>query len=88
VRLNWSGTSQQLRIFFEATTTGGDTTLIVNDPTGAWHCNDDASGNTLNPLVVLTQPRAGQYDIWVGSYSMGEGITGTLYISETNRAPR
>lgn len=88
VRLHWSGTSQQLRIFFEADTSGGDTTLIVNDPTGAWRCNDDASPSTRNPLVVLTQPRAGQYDIWVGSYSMGEGISGTLYISETNRAPR
>jgi len=88
VRLNWSGASRELRIFFEAAAAGRDTTLIVNDPTGAWHCSDDASSSTLNPLIVLPQPRPGQYDIWVGSYSAGDSVAGTLYITETGLVPR
>ncbi|MGQ9887263.1 MAG: S1 family peptidase [Aggregatilineales bacterium] len=88
VRLNWSGASSELRIFFEAAAARRDTTLIVNDPTGAWHCNDDANGSTLNPLIVLPQPRPGQYDIWVGSYSAGDSVAGTLYITETGLVPR
>lgn len=88
VRLQWSGASQQLRIFFEAAATGRDTTLIVNDPSGAWYCSDDANSSTRNPMVVLVQPRAGQYDIWVGSYNARENIPGTLYITETGIVPR
>lgn len=88
VRLNWSGASQQLRIFFEAAIAGGDTTLIVNDPSGRWYCSDDDSSSTRNPMVVLFQPLPGQYDIWVGSYYAGENIPGTLYITETDMVPR
>lgn len=79
-RLIWSGQSQGIRFVFVGED-GGDTALIVNDSTGAWHCNDD-SYETLNPTVTLLDPPEGQYDIWVASYSEGQYIEGALYITE------
>jgi S1-C subfamily serine protease len=65
---------------------GIDTTLIVNDPSGNWYCNDDFGGRGgSNPGVVFQNPAGGTYDIWVGAYNEGE--TGTeveLVITETN----
>ena len=50
---------------------GGDTTLIVHTPDGRWLCDDDGGGD-LNPLIEHLEPAAGQYDVWVGSYRIGE----------------
>ncbi|AHF02097.1 hypothetical protein THIAE_10285 [Thiomicrospira aerophila AL3] len=46
-----------------------DTTLIVRDPSGQWHCNDDYPGLALDPALVFTQPLSGDYAIWVGLHS-------------------
>ncbi len=63
---------------------GVDTTLVVNDPNGAWHCNDDFNGNSgANPGLVFTAPVVGNYDIWVGTYGQGEiGSEVELQITE------
>jgi serine protease Do len=84
-RMNWSGSSDELRIFFEAED-DGDSTMIVNSPNGDWVCDDDADG-TLNPMVIVEDPEEGQYDIWIGSYSRGEFISGTLSITELSLGP-
>ncbi|MFW6201615.1 MAG: hypothetical protein ACOC8B_03490, partial [Gemmatimonadota bacterium] len=76
--LHWSGPSDFLSIFFEG---DGDGTLVINDPRGDWVCDDD-SHTGLDPKVEITDPPTGQYDIWVGSYSSGEYIDGTLSITE------
>jgi hypothetical protein len=47
---------------------GCDTVLLVNDPNGQWHFNDDASG--LNPALNLAS-LDGVYDVWVGTYGSG-----------------
>lgn len=60
---------------------GSDTTLVVNDPSGAWYCDDDSGGN-LDPRVVFTSPKAGQYDIWIGHYEGGSGVRAQLLVSE------
>ena len=85
LRINCSGTTSNLRIFFVADNPSDDTTLIVNDPFGAWHCNDDFSG--WNPLVDLPNLSDGQIDIWIGSYASGEFVGGTLYITELSYDP-
>lgn len=61
-----------------------DTTLVVNSPSGEWHCNDDFSGNSgTNPGIVFADPDAGIYDIWVGTYSVDDAFTEVeLYITE------
>ncbi len=35
-----------------------------------------------NPAVRIDSPADGGYDIWVGSYSEGESVRGTLYITD------
>ena len=57
-----------------------DTTLVVNDPHGGWHCNDDTNG--ANPRVELHNLGAGQYDIWIGAYQANTRARGTLNITE------
>lgn len=50
-------------------TAQGDLTLVVVDPEGTLHCNDDSWD--LHPAVVLEQPPAGSYAVWVGNWSTG-----------------
>lgn len=77
------GDFDTLRFYF---TGDGDTTLIINGPTGEYVCRDDANG-TLDPRIDFDDPASGTYDIWVGSYSPDASISGTLHITEntTNR---
>ena len=75
--LNWNG-SGFLRFGVEGK---GDTTLVINDADGAWHCDDD-SGQGMNPQVDFADAASGQYDIWIGSYSSDDQISGTLKITE------
>jgi hypothetical protein len=70
---------------FVAATAGQDTTLIVNTANGTWMCNDDYGGR--NPMVEINNPQPGQYDIWVGSYTSGQYISGTLRITELDITP-
>lgn len=76
-RVHWSGRSNLLRFVFDSQE---DTTLVVNDPTGRWYCNDD-SYDTYSPTVDISNPTQGQYDIWVGNYSGGSNQIGLLYIT-------
>lgn len=76
--LDYNNAASFLRIYFVGS---GDTTLIINDASGRWHCNDDSFGG-LNPSVDISRPPSGQYDIWVGSYRAGENIRGTLHVTE------
>ena len=75
--VNYSNAASFLRFFVRS---GGDTTLVINDANGNWHCNDDSSG--LNPMVSINNPPSGQYDIWVGSYRSGENLSSQLFITE------
>ena len=85
-RINYSGNFQNLRIFF-VSETGSDTTLIVNDATGGWLCNDDFNSDSGDPLVDIPNPATGQINIRVGTYSSGDFASGTLYVTETSLTP-
>ena len=56
-----------------------DTTLIVVDPAGTWHCLDDyvgpggATGH--NPQILLPTSLQGTWTIWVGTFAGGVGTT-------------
>jgi hypothetical protein len=75
-RLTWDGAASLLRFYFAGE---GDTTLVVSGPDGQTLCNDDGFG--LDPLVEIQNPAAGDYNIWVGSYSQEEFISGYLMLS-------
>lgn len=81
-RVNWSGSSSELYLFFAAENDGDDTTILVSKPDGSWVCNDDIDTGNLNPGLVVRNPAAGQYDIWVGSFNQGASISGQLFVSE------
>ena len=76
--LKMTGPMDFLAIYNEG---NGDTGLIINDASGAWHCDDDSHTGT-NPMVSIYNAQPGQYDIWVSSYSASDQISGTLYFTE------
>jgi trypsin len=79
--LTWSGGGSLLRMYFVADF--GDTTLVVRDPSGDWHCNDDwEPGSTLDPGIDFVGPENGVYDIWIGSYFEGDSLGGRFSITE------
>ncbi|WP_113906335.1 S1 family peptidase [Aliidiomarina celeris] len=78
-RVNLSELQSVLSVQFEATNQGDDTTLIVQDPAGLWHCNDDF--NQLNPALSIHDAEPGSYSIWVASYTEGNFYNGTLTLS-------
>lgn len=82
IRMHFSGNSAGLKVYFVAEDLNQDATLIVNTPDGSWHCNDDAHGGTLNPLVDIGDGGEGRYDIWIGSYRAGQYIRGELHFTE------
>lgn len=62
---------------------GSDTTLVVNDPSSNWYCDDDG-GNGLNPSLRFSNPSSGRYDVWVGTYASSSLQSATLYVSEVS----
>ena len=57
-----------------------DTVLLVNDPSGTWHYDDD-SGEGLNGKLRFPRAREGRYDIWVGLFKEGRGNLPAVRIS-------
>ncbi len=82
VTLHWHGSTENLRVFFNAEEGNQDTTLVIHTPDGRWIGNDDAFDGTLNPMLELSGYGEGRYAIWGGSYTFGEEIRGSLIITE------
>ncbi len=61
-------------------TSANDTTLVINGPSGQWYCDDD-SGDGTNPLMRISNPQSGIYDVFVGAYG-GNGASAQLYVTE------
>ena len=57
---------------------GSDTTMLVSDPAGRWHCSDDASGS--NPAVTFARADAGDYVVWVGTFAPNTPADATLSV--------
>ncbi len=55
-----------------------DTTLVVIDPDGVVHCNDDSFG--LDPAITIAPAPAGDYAVWVGLYGAETGATAQLTV--------
>lgn len=62
-----------------------DTTLLVRDPEGTWHCSDDSEFlGDLNPALELVEPVVGRYHLWVGSYERDySGPAVSVLLTET-----
>jgi len=79
VNLTYTQGSGQFPLFIGAVSQA-DTTIVINDPQGNWHCNDDYEG--LNPGVVFQRPAFGLYNIWIGTLERGPTQPATVRISE------
>jgi len=75
VDLNYQAGGYTLSMWAES---AADVTLVVYDPAGQWYCNDDYRG--LDPAIRFSNPRSGNYNIWVGTH--GGLADSTLYITE------
>lgn len=65
-RLSYTADSNTLGVFVDS---NADTTLIISDPRGNWHCSDDAIFlDDTNPGIMFNTPIDGEYNIWVGMY--------------------
>lgn len=77
-RFNYTSGSLPLCFFANS---GADAMLLINQPNGRGHCNDDGGFN-LNPLIKSSRPVSGQYDIRVGTVQQAPLRRSTLYVSE------
>ncbi|TRO95215.1 DUF2125 domain-containing protein [Glycocaulis profundi] len=59
-----------------------DTAMVVRAPDGEILCNDDFEG--LDPAVQIGDAEPGDYAVWVGGYSGGEGVA---LVSATTAEP-
>lgn len=80
--VNFTGTSNRLRFFVEG---DGDTGLVISAPGKEYRCNDDSNG--LDPMVTFENAQAGQYNVWVASYSSDDNIDASLYVTELDLEP-
>jgi hypothetical protein len=80
-RVNFTAGLGGLPLVFSAQS-DADTTLVINDASGNWVCDDDGGNNGLNPAITFATPASGQYDVWVGSYVEGELPPAVLHVSE------
>jgi hypothetical protein len=67
----------EARVWFGATASDADLTLLVVGPDGGAQCNDDHAG--ANPAVELADAQAGDYAVWIGVFA-GGGATATLTV--------
>lgn len=77
--LYWEGSSAQLTI---AVQSNADAVLLVNAPDGQWYYSDDYRGT--DPALTFTNPQAGLYDIWIGTYDGSRRNPGRLIFTEYN----
>ena len=77
IRIRVAAEAPPLSVFVNST---ADTTLVINDPEGNWHCNNDDNG--LNPRVHFDTPLSGQYSIWVGLWSSTEIVPSWIGVTE------
>lgn len=84
-RLNLSDGGSDLAFLFMADDGVSDTTLIINAPDGQWYCNDDESVDSVDPGLRFYNASQGQYDVWIGSYTQDESISGSLAIIDESQ---
>ncbi|MGB8714180.1 MAG: hypothetical protein WCD50_13785 [Onishia taeanensis] len=80
LEINFQAGQYPLSIYVESE---ADTTLVVYDANGNWHCNDDystTSGN--NPALQWSSAPSGNYNVWVGTFNPGEMPQAVVKISE------
>ena len=83
--LHWNnggltGSGNQLRLRMEDSNNGRtcDSALLIRDPFGQWHYNDDTSGSNYNARLNMGNASTGTYHVWIGTFA-GNTCTSTLH---------
>ena len=77
--IDFTGRTTQLRFFVRSAV---DLTLVVQDPSGRFRCNDDVTpGTELQPMVDVFAATAGQYAVWIGTKTVGPAAA-QLFVTE------
>ncbi len=83
-RINYTGNGAGLLRFWyvgDDTLQGRvDPTMVIRDPDGHFHCNDDANGKPY-PVIDFNNPSDGTYTIWIGGKRPGEHFSGALKLT-------
>ena len=77
-----------LRVFFVSEEANADAALIVQMPDGIWYCADDSQNSKQPVLDVIGNLSTGGVSVWVGSFTPGQSIPGTLYLTRGSANPR
>lgn len=81
-----AGTHFRLLRFYVVTENQSDATLLINQPNTQWRCNDDHGrdgwSNNLMPAIDFSDPGAGRYDIWVGTFDASRNNRAQLFVTE------
>jgi hypothetical protein len=78
VTVHWAGSAPFVNGFVFS---DHDPVLVIRQPDGSYLCNDDANPLLLDPVIKITDPISGTYDVWVGSYSAQQLIPGVFVIT-------
>ncbi|MCO6450161.1 MAG: META domain-containing protein [Caldilineales bacterium] len=78
VSLDWQGDAEFVKAFFVS---DHDPMMVVQTPNGEYLCSDDANSLLLDPVLKITDPPTGRYNIWVGSYAENQLIPGILVLT-------
>ena len=76
-RYTYAGGPPTLLRFYFVGNAGTDPIVVVRGPSGTYQCGDDSFGTT-NPTIDFNNPAAGAYDVWVGGFTAGSSVPGTL----------
>ena len=81
---DWSGAAELLNVYFEG---DSDATLLVLGPDKSVACSDDsAETGNVNPQVIVSNPVAGTYAVWIGRINPESPVAGTLFITTDGSA--
>jgi hypothetical protein len=61
-------------VTLQVKTRSQDTTLVVQGPDNQLFCADDSSKGVKDAGLTLTDPKAGTYKVWVGTFEPGTGV--------------
>lgn len=86
LRVNLEEGGNNLVFRFTAGDNTSDTTMIVNAPDGQWYCNDDQTSGSLDPGLSFMEAGSGQYDVWIGSYTSSQSVSGSLAIIDESQS--
>jgi hypothetical protein len=78
VTLNWIGDADFVEAFFYS---DHDPVLVVETPAGDYLCSDDTNSLLLDPVIELSEPQHGRYNIWVGSHAPDQLLPGVLVLT-------